>query len=426
MSGARYRVSVNGFTCHRQTLDTMFQSDGKGDEVMIVVGKRELDASGSPVTAPLADLSSESKLMGDTNTFPNRVQAGSAPGGRGGLITGDQFPSALPWKRFGDLNASRVPPYPIWEGDLEPGQRIVLLTPTIWEWDDGRDMFNWFIDWLKSVDDEFGARAKELFGGIWPVSKPVFDAVSLGIQTVGTLSGLWSFPGLDQSRPIGTQRDPANRSGFTFNPMILALNSETAEFLISDNPLGMGNGIVALRYVDDPFLEGSYSIYIQVEKVSDAAVSNLQTQSGWRYCSACQGLYFGPGQASSRCPEGGEHAGSSGDYSLPMDVSPASDRQSGWRWCDKCQGLFFGPAHASSSCPAGGPHNPPQLSGSSDYSPYHNASEDSQRQSDWRWCSRCQCMFWGGGQPDSTCPAGGAHVAAEESLSGNYSLPHVP
>lgn len=31
--------------------------------------------------------------------------------------------------------------------------------------------------------------------------------------------------------------------------------------------------------------------------------------------------------------------------------------QTGWRWCFKCQGLFYGPQENRSHCPAGGMHN---------------------------------------------------------------------
>lgn len=42
--------------------------------------------------------------------------------------------------------------------------------------------------------------------------------------------------------------------------------------------------------------------------------------------------------------------------------------QSGWKWCHKCQGLFFGHGMAKSYCPAGDTHDD---TGSSDYSlPY--------------------------------------------------------
>lgn len=68
-------------------------------------------------------------------------------------------------------------------------------------------------------------------------------------------------------------------------------------------------------------------------------------------------MFFGPGQASSRCPAGGAHDGAaSGDYALAMNDSQAPG-QKDWRWCNKCQSLFFGPHASQSDCPSGGRHD---------------------------------------------------------------------
>ena len=41
------------------------------------------------------------------------------------------------------------------------------------------------------------------------------------------------------------------------------------------------------------------------------------TQTGWRFCRKCQGLFWGPGQSISHCPVGAEHDGSqSHEYAL--------------------------------------------------------------------------------------------------------------
>lgn len=41
------------------------------------------------------------------------------------------------------------------------------------------------------------------------------------------------------------------------------------------------------------------------------------TQTGWRFCSKCQGLFWGPGEARSVCPRGAQHDGShSHEYRL--------------------------------------------------------------------------------------------------------------
>jgi hypothetical protein len=93
--------------------------------------------------------------------------------------------------------------------------------------------------------------------------------------------------------------------------------------------------------------------------------------------------------------------------------SVAVIHQSNWRWCQKCQGLFYG-ANPASVCPAGGPHDG---GASGDY----RLAIDSPSlagQTAWRWCRKCQGLFFGG-NPGSVCPAGGAHDGVG---SGNYTL----
>ena len=71
-----------------------------------------------------------------------------------------------------------------------------------------------------------------------------------------------------------------------------------------------------------------------------------------------------PGSAGSTASDAGAVDG--GTQTLPL--------QSNWRWCNKCQGLFFGGDQAESNCPAGGTHADPAQSGSGNYSLPHNAA----------------------------------------------------
>lgn len=155
-------------------------------------------------------------------------------------------------------------------------------------------------------------------------------------------------------------------------------------------------------------------------------LDGLNLQQDWAWCKKCEGLFFGPGVSSSRCPIGGTHTppleSQSGNYSLPYNAAPDPSRQSDWRWCNKCQGLFYGPGAASSLCPAGGTHAPAAESGSWDYSLPHNVAPNTFRQSDWRWCNKCQGLFYGRYVANSACMAGGTHAPAAESGSWDYSL----
>ena len=83
----------------------------------------------------------------------------------------------------------------------------------------------------------------------------------------------------------------------------------------------------------------------------------MAKQNDWRCCNKCQGLSYSPHREKSRCPAGGKHVSTSGDYTLPVNVTPNPPaHQNDWRWCNNCQGLFYGPHREKSRCPAGGKH----------------------------------------------------------------------
>ncbi len=87
--------------------------------------------------------------------------------------------------------------------------------------------------------------------------------------------------------------------------------------------------------------------------------------------------------------------------------------QNNWRWCSKCQGLFFAGSNRG-VCPAGGTHT---LSGSGNYSLAIN-QVDGAGQHNWRWCKKCQGLFFAGNS-SGACPQGGSH---DQSGSGDYTL----
>jgi hypothetical protein len=94
---------------------------------------------------------------------------------------------------------------------------------------------------------------------------------------------------------------------------------------------------------------------------------------------------------------------------------PAAPGQQGWRWCKKCQGMFFAGNPTQGSCPSGGAHDG---SASGAYTLIH-AAPAAPGQHDWRWCKKCQGLFFSGHATDGKCPAGAAH---DPSASGDYAL----
>ncbi len=143
----------------------------------------------------------------------------------------------------------------------------------------------------------------------------------------------------------------------------------------------------------------------------------VNRQDQWRWCSKCQVLHFAGGNSLGACAAGGSHnyRGSS-NYSLILNT-PNVRGQYGWRWCNKCQVLFFAGGGSLGACPAGGKHNP---SGSSDYVlKAKDVAPDYVGQAEWRWCRKCEALYFAGGDSLGACAAGGSH---DSSGSGNYIL----
>lgn len=91
------------------------------------------------------------------------------------------------------------------------------------------------------------------------------------------------------------------------------------------------------------------------------------------------------------------------------------NEQSNWRWCHKCQGLYFAGNPTPGHCPAGGPHD---HAGSGDYHLIQNTA-NAPGQSNWRWCHKCQGLYFAGSPTPGHCPAGGPH---DHTGSGSYFL----
>jgi hypothetical protein len=89
--------------------------------------------------------------------------------------------------------------------------------------------------------------------------------------------------------------------------------------------------------------------------------------------------------------------------------------QTNWRWCSKCQGLAYGGNLGPGRCPAGGTHD---LTSSSNYALSINDA-GFPGQDNWRWCKKCQGLADNGGPSPGPCPAGALH---DHSSSADYRL----
>lgn len=130
----------------------------------------------------------------------------------------------------------------------------------------------------------------------------------------------------------------------------------------------------------------------------------------WKWCSKCQALANVGGSSLGPCPAGGDHDHSGSGYYTPLHLSPSNGSggfyvgQPSWKWCNKCQCMFYAGGAKMGLCQAGGAHDP---TGSNDYTLVYDASYTS-GQDNWRWCSKCQELAYAG-ISNGKCPAGGTH-----------------
>jgi hypothetical protein len=99
--------------------------------------------------------------------------------------------------------------------------------------------------------------------------------------------------------------------------------------------------------------------------------------------------------------------------------SPAYAAQSQWRWCWKCQGLWFSGNSSMGTCPASEFGHGNQSSGNYKI----QSAAVGGGQGNWRWCWKCQGFWFSGNSSMGTCPA--SEFGHGNSGSGNYQLRQV-
>lgn len=104
-------------------------------------------------------------------------------------------------------------------------------------------------------------------------------------------------------------------------------------------------------------------------------------------------------------------AGTAGALGLVMTGAgnAFAHQQNEWRWCNRCQTLFFDGNETSGWCPQGGGHN---HRGSGNYTPFYGEGSG---ENDWRWCSKCQGLWYAGFSGRGRCPSGEGHSEADSA-----------
>lgn len=136
----------------------------------------------------------------------------------------------------------------------------------------------------------------------------------------------------------------------------------------------------------------------------------------WAWCINCAGMWYTL-NGGGVCPNGISPHNKDGSYiyAIEYNQGQVSNPQGNWSWCSLCQGLFYWPNQAHSFCPGNFnvqgtgllPHQGIGQDGSYNYYLPYNRSIVSDPQSFWRWCGKCQGLYYQGGSGTSkgSCPA---------------------
>lgn len=305
---ARYRVTINGFRVNAETFDNPAQVDGKRDEIyaQATVQEYEQGVGTAPAkTVRTVTHGDNNHSKWSTSGAPGyRVKAGSASE-RGGLKTGDAFPSAEPWQRASATNYDFTFPLLVWEGMLIEGFRSVAITPVLYEDDEVKELqppevrlFQSFLPLAaKPATATVQVSLGELLVSIAKMRQPISDAVYQAHPTfIGALRARAAGGNAEinqviqrlqaemttfgshvmatvqvmnnaKDRPIGMETNAAGQ--LVFHPFVLNLHYEAAEQIVNgQHHLNERPGIVAIRYRDNlPGGTGDYTLYVEVTRV---------------------------------------------------------------------------------------------------------------------------------------------------------------
>jgi hypothetical protein len=250
-------VTINGFNVRTATWDDALEGDGKGDEVFLSVGSKMLDSTGKPVVdVGGTDVVHRSVVMGDTNGQNNRLACGSRST-PGGIRDGDWCMIERPWELDGIGPQPDRPPMNVGEVTLTQGENSFVVSPTIWEWDGGGAGYTEWVSFFRNAVDKVPPGTG---GGTGTV---VLTAAKLGLDLALQLGDLLGTKG---DRPLGITEQNSDGSS-KFNPYIVSLTYDSAEWLVNHNPYGFGNGVIPLTYTDATKFRGDYTLYLMVRRI---------------------------------------------------------------------------------------------------------------------------------------------------------------
>ena len=255
---AQFQVVANGFRVVSATKDDPNSLDGKGDEVFASFASVPYNRQTGVPTNYNYMLGSfglkSSHVLGDVNLQPGRERAGTMSAA-GGLKTGDVFPYVIePSLRNSAPVTDKSFPMLVWKGTLVAGGDAVLIYPSMWEWD-GATASDAEALWYSNLNIYQSQTWSD------PEVKKALLAARLAIVTAGSTPATVERSATG-SRPIGMQ-------GYGLPRRVLVLTREVVMKAFAAAGNNATSVTIEIPFLDapDPTLQGSYVLYLQVERL---------------------------------------------------------------------------------------------------------------------------------------------------------------
>lgn len=290
----RYRIVFLGLQCLQETKDDMLNLDGKHDEVYAgaYIARVTRDTNNAP---PAPGSFVRTKVMGDTNGFPDRLRTGTASDA-GGIQTGDFVPSsAAVALQPGVATTNDRFPLLVWEGELRDSSDLLVIAPVLFSWNKaGEGPWNTWSGWWSTPNGSsqlrrtarLGVRTNN-FGVIlseeWQndvtlnsyIGEFYGDPMSQALNPLDPNRKRRYGPHftMNGDRPIGLEDQNASGSVFGVPSLFWVPFGFVLTRANLEAKLGNNNAVLYQRlFIDDKLtnasLGGNYSLYIQIERLA--------------------------------------------------------------------------------------------------------------------------------------------------------------
>lgn len=216
----KIRLYLHSATCENETLDDLFEGDGKGDEIFVTVFFSVASSNGT--TKYINKFTTG--IYGDNRIWPARVKAGSA-GSTGGIKPNDVIYLHPQTETYMPIGDERFKGLKAIEADLEAGD-ILTIIPVIWEWDNNsgttQNSFESFLlNSFNNINVHMAGFTQKF--DINTLNTRYGDDGSNCINISGLTQILQGVNGVPGNRPIGMALNGS------YNPQVYVFNANICE-----------------------------------------------------------------------------------------------------------------------------------------------------------------------------------------------------